>query len=470
MNIRDFFHVKISGDQLLATVVLKKPLPEEEEEREKVQWTKEDWLEFLERGRVTYGIIDEHLDRLVKDPYGTNTPLEIARGKQPIPGEDAYLSSPFKNGVEKEKAVEETANRVNLKQITDIPMVKEGEFAGEKIDPTPGIDGVAVTGERITARKGRDFPLRPGKNTRVEGNRIYATKGGQVSVQKRIIHVHPSYEVSGDLDMKTGNIDFTGSVIIRGNVPSGYEIKAEGDIHIFGMVEASLLEAGGSIHISGGVSSQKKGRIKANKDVHALYLNEAHVEAGGAIYIRQAIMHSVCEAGEEVLCKDSKGQIVGGKISAGRKIHAKEVGNAMHTSTALFIGASHDFLSDVRREEEILRRAKEETAKVRKLLRSFEQKEKKGFHLSTKEKVLQLRAKNTLNQWTKRAVEAAEKLQDMKDIYANQDRGIIIVENNIHPNVDIHFGKYRRKTNTTYTYVNIQFIDGEIAIQGATHE
>src|SRR5699024_2450096 len=104
---------------------------------------------------------------------------------------------------------------------------------------------------------------------------------------------------------------FTGSVTVQGNVPSGYEIKAEGDIHIFGMVEASTLQAGGSIFISGGVSAQGKGRIEATKDIHALYLNEAHLQAGGAIYIRQTIMHSVCEAGEEVLCKDSKGQIVG---------------------------------------------------------------------------------------------------------------------------------------------------------------
>ncbi len=465
MDIHDFFHVKISGDKLHATVLRKKTLPEEEKEEEK--WTKEEWLTFLETKRVIHGIIEAHVNQLVEDPFQTETPLEIARGKAPIPGQDAYLTSPYMK-VDNAKATDET-DRVNLKEVMDIPMVKKGDLAGEKIDPVPGEDGMAVTGERLPARKPRDFPLRPGKNTRVEGNRIYATKGGQVSVQKRMIHVHPVYEVRGDLDMKTGNIDFTGSVTVQGNVPSGYEIKAEGDIHIFGMVEASTLQAGGSIFISGGVSAQGKGRIEATKDIHALYLNEAHLQAGGAIYIRQTIMHSVCEAGEEVLCKDSKGQIVGGKISAGKKIHAKEIGNAMNTATALFIGASHHFLADMKREEDMLRQAKEETTKIRKLLRAFERKEKNELPLSPKEKVMKLRARNTLKQWTKRAVEAADKLQDMKEIYANQHSGIIIVENVIHPNVDIHFGKYRRKTNTTHSYVNIQFIDSEISIRGATH-
>ena len=141
----------------------------------------------------------------------------------------------------------------------------------------------------------------------------------------------------------------------------------------------------------------------------------------------------------------------------------------MNTATALFIGASHHFLADMKREEDMLRQAKEETTKIRKLLRAFERKEKNELPLSPKEKVMKLRARNTLKQWTKRAVEAADKLQDMKEIYANQHSGIIIVENVIHPNVDIHFGKYRRKTNTTHSYVNIQFIDSEISIRGATH-
>ena len=79
------------------------------------------------------------------------------------------------------------------------------------------------------------------------------------------INVFPVYEVNGDVDYNTGNIDFVGTIVIRGNVRSGFKVKADGDIRIIGSVEGAELEAAGSIEISAGIIGQNKGLLKQQK-------------------------------------------------------------------------------------------------------------------------------------------------------------------------------------------------------------
>ena len=97
----------------------------------------------------------------------------------------------------------------------------------------------------------------------------------------------PVFEVKGDLDLNTGNIDFIGNVMIDGNVPSGYEIKAGGDVKITGLVEGATIEAQGSIHISGGIAGQKKAVVRAGVDLQTQYVNQAIIFAGNDIQVDQ---------------------------------------------------------------------------------------------------------------------------------------------------------------------------------------
>ena len=91
--------------------------------------------------------------------------------------------------------------------------------------------------------------------------------------------------------------------MVQGNVPSGYEIKAGGDVKITGLVEGAIIEAQGSIHISGGIAGQKKAIVKAGVDIHTQYVNQATIIAGNDIQIDNFIMHSEVTAGNRIFCK-----------------------------------------------------------------------------------------------------------------------------------------------------------------------
>lgn len=76
---------------------------------------------------------------------------------------------------------------------------------------------------------------------------------GKIDIENDKIRIQPIYEVSGDANLTTGSIDFTGDIVIHGSVESGVTIKATGSITIDGNVEACNLEAGKDIILRSGM-------------------------------------------------------------------------------------------------------------------------------------------------------------------------------------------------------------------------
>ncbi|SFM30284.1 DUF342 domain-containing protein [Salibacterium qingdaonense] len=453
-RVRDYFQLKTAENKLSAVVDAFSP-PEDS------SWSTEEWMAFLQEEGITYGILEKNIERLGSDPLSVVYPLEVARGIPPVNGTSAYIEPARFDKGEKE---EEDPAEVDLKNVIHIAMVEAGAYTGRKVEAEPGENGTGVDGSDLQAKAGKDFPLRPGKNTRVEGNDIYAVQAGQVSVRKKTIHVNPLYEVKGDLDLKTGNIDFTGNIMVRGNVPSGFELKAQGDIRVLGTVEAAVLTASGSIFINAGVNARNKGSIEAGHSVHATYLNEADVSAGADIVVKQTVMHSRCTAGGSLICNQGRGLVIGGIISAVHEINVNEAGNSMNTPTSFYIGATHGYVERRRQLEQALYEAKEESTKVSDLLKTIQSKEENGISLSSKERVMKLRARNTLEAAKDKARDAAEELEESAHVSPNPESGIIRVGKTLHSNVDVHFGKYRRVMNKSHDRAVVFMEEGEITL------
>ncbi|SDG98707.1 hypothetical protein SAMN05192534_101236 [Alteribacillus persepolensis] len=453
MRIEECFDVHIAEDGMTAYLTILEKSDEQE------QWELDVWESFLKANGVVYGIKHQTLEAVVEQPQELTFPLVIAEGISPQNGTAAFIQSAL---IEREVHTSRTQAgqqiNINLKQVIDIPMAEEGELVGEKVEATPGVDGTTVTNESIKAKAGRDFVLRPGKNTRIEGNQIYALSSGQVSVHKKTVHVYPVYEVSGDLDLQTGNIDFTGNVEIRGNVPSGFEVKAKGDIRVRGTVEGAFIEAGGSVYIGEGISAQHKGYVEAGKDIQATYLNEAHVEAGDNIVVQETIMHSRCHAGGDIICLKGRGLVVGGSLSAVSAVCVKEAGNVMNTKTSFFLGAAEQLINRQKEHEQTLVQAKNESLKLQKFLKDLDNKKVPA----AKNRVMKLRARNALKTLQIKAKDAAEELEVMHDVWEDAGRGYIIVKNQLHENVVIHFGKYSKTTRRTYSNVKVTYEEGDI--------
>lgn len=139
------------------------------------------------------------------------------------------------------------------------------------------------------------------------------------------VFVSDVYEVPADVDNSTGNIEYSGSVTVRGNVKGGFRISAKGDIVVEGIVEDAELYAGGQIIVKRGIHGMGKGVLQAGGNVLCKFIENAKVISGGYVD-SEAILHSQVDAYSDVIVDGKKGFITGGIIRAGNLVSAKTIG------------------------------------------------------------------------------------------------------------------------------------------------
>lgn len=455
LEMDDYFKIDVSTDKMQAHLIQIKERNEED------QLTRDELEEWLKEYGVTHGLIEESLLLLISGETVTS-PLKVASGRPAVNGNHAYLKALFHSH---ETTNDDGLGPVNLRDVIDIESVTSGEKIACKIAATDGVNGVNIFGEELKAVPGRDFVLRKGKNTRVDetGQAVYSLINGQVSMSEKQVHVYPIFEVKGDVDMKVGNITFVGNVIINGNVPTGFSVQADGDIRVRGTVEGARLLAGGSIYVGAGIVGQHKSFLKAGQDIQTTFINQGEVEADGTIEVTQAILHSSSIAGRSIICTKGKGNIVGGTVSAGEEIRAKTIGNAMQTKTLLYIGMNARLMNKQKAAESNQKKAQDELVKLGKLLKVYMDKHKTKA-LTGKEKILMLRVQHSFRAAKELLDQSTDELESYGVSEERQRHGAVYVQQTIYPNVDIHFGKYRRKLVAPHQYARISLIDREITI------
>lgn len=445
------FRVKISKNQLEAYIEL------HEQQDEDLTISLGELEDFLKENQVVFGIIQTKLQEIAIDPMNIDYPLLVAEGVPPQHGEDAYLTVEYKKEEIKQK------EKVNFREVLDIPSVKSGEVLASVNKQTSGVSGTAVTGKVIPARDGKPLKVKPGKNVIQNGNQFIATIDGQVSITHKSITVNPVFEVKGDLDLKTGNVNFVGNVIINGNVPTGYEVVAGGDIKVYGLVEGAQLVARGNILISGGIAGGNRGNVVAGGSIQSNFLNQAAVRAGQDVIIHTSSLHSNIEAKGAIYCKN--GHIIGGTLRSGKDIHVRELGNDLYTKTGLSVGYDPSIdkkeLSLKEEAEQISENVKKLELIENKIMTSLKQK----GQATEQEKELLLKQRATKNQLEEQLESIHRQLEVIELEKSDRSNFSIFVYDKVHPNTSLNFGKYSRMVQTTHSYVRFYIRNSEIVFE-----
>jgi len=435
-RVNELIELTISEDQLQA--FLRSRLPE------LPGFTKDDLLLFLNEQEVTFGISEESLLAFLQNPSQfMEKGAVVAQGIAPVHGEDAYTELFYQSSGKSLKENDE--GKVDFYQITNISNVEKGQLVGKKIPATEGVPGMNVKGQEIKANPGKDTRVKIGKNVVLEptSQAIYAVISGQVSITSdEKINVFPIFEVNGDLDFGTGNIDFVGNVIIKGNVPTGFKVKAKGDIRISGSVEGAEIEAEGSINIQSGITAQHKGHIIAGTDIVTNFISNGQVSAGGDIIVAQSIMHSTVTAGGSVICMGQKGLIVGGSVQAGKKVKCRTVGNAMATPTRIEVGSDPKLMNRIREIQQQIKEHVQTIEKTDQALSVLQQLQDKMGQLTDDKKELRMRLLNTKVQVEKEMGSLQTELKDLQSQSEAEKKATIEVSSEIFQGSKLVFGRY----------------------------
>jgi hypothetical protein len=213
---------------------------------------------------------------------------------------------------------------------------------------------------------------------------------GKIEFNNNRIQILPVYEIYGNVDLKTGNIDFRGDVLVHGNVISGTSIKASGSVTVDGTAEACNIEAGKDVILRGGFLGSYRGLIKSKGNVYAKFLEYAQVDTEGFIEADAAIDCNIsCK--DMIYMKGKHATIVGGEVYAARGVEANYFGNENEMQTNIKSGTLKETVLEMERLKLKIKDIGDTIAKITEGLQKFDElAEEKNVDLKNDERRVSL--------------------------------------------------------------------------------
>lgn len=447
--------VLVSEDGLTGFIKMSK------QEEEPIEITKELLMEALRLNHIKFGIKEETVEKLALRPI-YNLKIEIAKGINPINGEDGKINFFVKKDLEY-KPEYTLEGVVDYKNLDYFQFVKKDQILCGIIKETLGTDGMNIHGGTVAARDGRSPGYPVGKNTRLIENDTLLTAScdGVVHFVRDTIDVNDLLKISSSLDQHTGNVNFTGDITIDGDVCNGFSVKSGGDIIVRGVVEDSTVEAQGNLHVSKGINGVLNNTIKVMGDLKCNYIENAIVYVEGDI-IADYIIDSKIVCMGNIQLSGVNQLVLGGDIKVKGELQAKDIGSEKERMTRIeVIGIKILDTKQIDKlyEERSLYNAKalellEKAKTIAKIIELKNTEESQQQLVLIKKQMLLIREK--IDGGTNR-------INELENNWTMEYTGAIVCKRKIHQGVKIFFGSERFQFSfDNIEHCRIYSIDGTI--------
>lgn len=331
--------------------------------------TKPNLLKLLEENDIRKGIQEDAIERIVEGRCGT-TAFLLAKGEQPQQGEDGWYEFFFRTDIDT-KPKEQEDGTVDFQNIDWFEMVQTGQKLAYYHEAKEGIDGYSVKGEVIKGRKGSEQRILTGKGFQLEQDKktYTAITDGMISLNGNDMQITNHMEVE-EVNMATGNLNFNGSIHIRGDVCNGTSVKATGDVVVDGNVEAVTIESGGSVVLKKGMNAAGDGEIIAGKDVVSRFFEATKVTAQGNIDVDKCLNSELYAGGVITSTK----VIAGGVAQAEKGFRLRNVGNQAGRPTALVLKVNDTAWEENRKVKSAIRDVEKELQMLANMYKEFKEK------------------------------------------------------------------------------------------------
>ncbi|MDO4188790.1 MAG: FapA family protein [Lachnospiraceae bacterium] len=373
--INEYFKLALTKDKMMAVARFYMPSTSGK------QITKEEIINDIKHKGIVVEPYEAMIDKfLAERQYCFN--YVVAKGVPPVEGKHASIEYFFNTNPNTKPALNEDGS-VDFFNLNTISKCSKGDILATLTPEDRGTKGMRVTGEPILPRDVKTLKLKYANNISLseDGLSLIADCNGHVSLVDDKVFVSDVYEVV-DVDTSTGNIDYIGNILIKGNVKTGFKVKAQGNIEIRGVVEGAEVEATGNVTIAKGFNGMSRGIIKAGGSVVARFIQNGTVDAGARV-TAEAIMHSDITTASDVEVTGKKGFIVGGNVKAQGCVIAKTIGSEMGGDTNIEVGVDPVLKNRAKELEGQIKDCKEKMEKVVPVLATFTKKIKEKATLTT---------------------------------------------------------------------------------------
>ncbi len=360
-----------------------------------------------------------------------------------------------KSGVTKEYVFNKHEEKIGEEQATGKSIEAQLEKISESMENFEEVNPGQLVAADLTEDGEPRF--KAGKYIRAskDNRRLFASRAGQVVWSGDTVHVLPIMHVDGDVDSDTGDIRYDGNVFIEGKVGVNRLVQARGNVWVMGMVDRSRVKASGDVIIQGEIKGGKKQKIEAHGLVYGKFAENARIQAGSKVIIKEDIKQSNIKAEESIILSDQTASIVGGEVAANELIVANDLGSTSSPSTKLRLGAQGILQEELEKLENL--RAKLES--------EVEEKEKNVNNLIGKQEADSL---NPANEKKLRELEfdfnyARDNFQQVnhriegirEELNSDVDRKIY-VRGTVFPGVKLHIGTIKEPIDEEHNHCTIR--------------
>ena len=258
-----------------------------------------------------------------------------------IDGKDAVIQILFEKPSQKPKLLKN--GKADYKSFTKFIMVKEGDLLIKRTPPTQGSKGFDITGAEILPIQGKDMVYEALDGVFVNDDRTeYRAKtSGHVVASAGMVSVLPLLHINGNVDYRTGNINFEGAVHVSKDVLTGFSINAD-DIIVEGIDEDAILNARNVVNIKTGIKGLgNKGYVKAGVDVVTGYAENAKISAKSSIEIKKYCFNSILAA-DKILSTTKNSIVTGGVLRGFSLVHLQNAGSKGTNDMLICVGTSQE--------------------------------------------------------------------------------------------------------------------------------
>ena len=421
--------------------------------------TEHDIQGFLDKNNIAEGIQQKTIETLLMDiPEGTHMTGAhlLAEGEAPVHGKDANLEL-LVDTRKRIGALREDGS-VDFRGVDFVPEAQPNIEIARLHPATKGQPGRTIHGEEAKAIDGTALKLKNDDNIRVEEKEgiihYYATKEGAVKHTRTEISILDLLVIDGDINYKTGNLNFAGEIFISGSVGPSFSVIADGNITVGGNVETGAkIMSKGNVLVGKGILGRKT-RVMALSHIQAQFVSEGHLQCGHDIYLGNYSSGAQLRAGSRIKVENATGQkggcVIGGQLWAFSSIDTHTAGAFNQTATELNVGVRPEQAEKL---QSIDAHMQEANKLIIRYLQRFDldtvnvQQIQNILSASTgpRKKVLALSAKQLGE-----AVQAQQKLIKARlKVRAKVDKvqyaAVVIVRDRVMPGVIIRVGHYTQK-------------------------
>lgn len=406
-----------------------------------------DVVRALEEMGVAYGIdqqaIRETIERATN--IANKAQAVVAQGVLPVHGIDAKVNYRLPEEAVLRPLPYLPDGSIDYLQLDPARYIQAGQLIATVVPAQHGRPGRTLTfpPQNVPQRPGKEANLRAGDNVLASEDNLQFTAetAGYVYLSGEKLCVLPALPVAEDIRTPQ---QFPVSLVLKGNLLAGAQVRVQGDVAIGGRCEEAVLNARGSCYLHGGAQ-------------------RSDIAADGNVLLASGVVDCNISTRRRVIALNENAPIAGGRIVAFEGIEAYTIGTPAWTPTEVVAGV--DTLGDERLFEiaEEMHQCEDNIQKINVALRPFVSVTADVTSPEKKEAIQRLMAH-------RRRLEARLKeLQHEKrsiTIAVNAPtRAEVIVRGVVYPGVKVTIGKYSYLVETEMHAVRFTVVRGEARVQ-----